>query len=263
MNKNLVLIDALNLIRRIFAVDMQHSHHSDQQMIASCKARVKHATQKIIQLTKPTHMIAVFDGDKSWRYHYFEQYKHSRKPMPSLLFDNLTTICEAFSELGVTAYRPEQDEADDIIATLACKAQTGGIPSTIISTDKGFYPFMSDYIGIFDYFKKAWVTDEEVESRFGVAKASLVELWALAGDKTNDIPGVAGVGNKSAVALIKEYGNVDTAMAHEQFKPALRNKIAEGMDNYIISKNLVSLRTDIHLGFNLNQIRLTALDAMV
>ncbi|KAF7764607.1 protein Xni [Pseudoalteromonas citrea] len=260
MNKNLVLIDALNLVRRIFAVDLQHSHHGDQQTVLSCKARVKHAAQKIIQITKPTHIIAVFDGDKSWRYHYFEQYKHSRKPMPSLLADNLSTICEAFSELGVTAYRPEQDEADDVIATLAYKAQTGSIPSTIISTDKGFYPLISNYIGVYDYFKKAWVTDEEIQSRFGVPKTSLIELWALAGDKTNDIPGVVGVGSKSAAGLITEFGNVDSAMTHEQLKPALKNKIANGMDNYIISKNLVTLRTDIHLGFNLNQIRLTALD---
>jgi protein Xni len=262
MNKNLVLIDALNLIRRIFAVDLQHAHHSEQQIISSCKARVKHATQKIIQHTKPSHIIAIFDGNKSWRYHYYKQYKHSRKPMPNLLFDNLKVISEAFSELGITVYHPEQDEADDIIATLADKAQNSNLPSTIISTDKGFYPLISYYIGIFDYFKKSWITEDEIQTRFGVSKASLIELWALAGDKTNDIPGVAGVGHKSAIQLIKEHGNVDSAMSNMQIKPALKSKITNGMDNYIISKNLVTLRTDIHLGFNLNQIRLIALETI-
>ncbi|MBQ4846832.1 flap endonuclease Xni [Pseudoalteromonas sp. MMG005] len=256
MKKNLVLIDALNLIRRIFAVDVQQSHHSDQHIISSCKSRVKHATQKIIKATNATHMIAIFDGDKSWRYHYFEQYKHSRKPMPSLLADNLNIMAEAFSELGVTAYRPLQDEADDIIATLAAKAQAGRIHSTIISTDKGFYPLTSEYISVFDYFKKNWLTEQEITERFDVPKHLLIDLWALAGDKTNDIPGVPGVGNKSASQLLNKFGDIESALASDDCKQSLKNKLNRGMDDFIISKNLVTLRTDIHLGFNLSQIRL-------
>lgn len=255
MNKNLVLIDALNLIRRIFAVDVQQSHHSEEQTIASCKSRVKHAAQKIIKATHATHIIAVFDGDKSWRYHYYAQYKHSRKPMPPLLADNLHIISDAFAELGITVYRPKQDEADDIIATLACKAQTADISSTIISTDKGFYPLLSDRISVFDYFKKSWLTDQDIESRFNLPKEQLIEYWALAGDKTNDIPGVTGVGAKSAIQILTEFGSVNVAFEHDDCKKALKSKLAAGMDDYIISKNLVTLRTDIHLGFNLNQIR--------
>ncbi|WP_105169571.1 flap endonuclease Xni [Pseudoalteromonas sp. T1lg23B] len=260
MNQKLVLIDALNLIRRIYAVDEQHSHRSEKQTVLSCKSRVSHATRKLLKLTQATHAIAVFDGQKSWRYHYYDKYKHSRKPMPQLLSDNLDMIAEAFGDHGVTVYKPTQDEADDIIATLASKAKKAKVQSVIVSTDKGFMPLLDTKIEIYDYFKRHWLCDRDIEERFNVSKHQLVDFWALSGDKTNDIPGVQGIGQKSAAQLVNQYPQISAALEDPECKKALKNKLLAGMEDYVISKHLVTLRTDIHLGFNMKQLRLTCHD---
>ncbi|MBD1584061.1 flap endonuclease Xni [Pseudoalteromonas sp. S16_S37] len=257
MKHKLVLIDALNLIRRIYAVDEQHTHRSESQTILSCKSRVSHATKKLLEITQASHAVAVFDGEKSWRYHFYEKYKHSRKPMPSLLSKNLEAISEAFVEQGVTVYIPEQDEADDVIATLASKASSAGIASVVVSTDKGFYPLLSDKIEIYDYFKRQWLTDKCILERFAVNKKQLTDFWALAGDKTNDIPGVVGIGQKSAIKLVNDYHDIAKAIDDPNCKASIKTKLIKGMDDYIISKQLVTLRNDIYLGFNLKQLRRT------
>ncbi|CAM4185738.1 flap endonuclease Xni [Pseudoalteromonas byunsanensis] len=260
MNQKLVLIDALNLIRRIYAVDEQQSHRSEKQTMLSCKSRVSHATRKLLNLTQATHAIAVFDGQKSWRYHYYPKYKHSRKPMPQMLSDNLDIIAEAFCDHGVTVYKPEQDEADDVIATLASKARDAGVNSIIVSTDKGFMPLLCGKIEIYDYFKRHLLCEQDIVERFSVNKHQLIDLWALSGDKTNDIPGVAGIGQKSAIQLINQYPEVSDALEDPDCKKALKSKLMAGMEDYVISKHLATLRTDIHLGFNMKQLRLKCHD---
>ena len=117
MKPHLLLIDALNLIRRIYAVDANQTHHSEEQMLKASCARVAHACKKLLQSTNATHAIAVFDGDKSWRYHFYNQYKHSRAPMPDTLKNALHYFKEAIDQTGIVVFDPLNDEADDIIAT--------------------------------------------------------------------------------------------------------------------------------------------------
>ena len=256
MTTQLLLIDALNLIRRIYAVDSNQSHHSEEHMIKASCARVAHACKKLRQQTNATHAIAVFDGERSWRYHYFEAYKSTRSPMPDTLKQNLSRFKQAIEDTGIVVFSPDNDEADDIIATLAYKAATNNVPSTIVSTDKGFLPFLSEQITIFDYFKKQYIELEDIKQRFGVPKHRLADFWALAGDKTNDIPGVKGIGNKSAQQLINDYESIEAAINDDELNPTLKRKLSSEMEMFVISKNLVMLRTDINLGFSLKQLRL-------
>ncbi|KNC66258.1 flap endonuclease Xni [Pseudoalteromonas ardens] len=251
----LLLIDALNLIRRIYAVDVDQQGVSEKQIMQSCKARVHNACKKLLKRIEPTHAIAVFDGERSWRYHYYANYKHSRKPMPEPLKQNLALIAEGFKECGVTAFFPEQDEADDIIATLASKASHNKVHAVIVSTDKGFLPLSSGNIEIYNYFSKSYYDHNEILEKFSVPYNALTELWALMGDKTNDIPGVKGIGKKTAIELISEFGQVEHALTAPTLAPATRRKLEQDLDNFILSKTLVSLQTDINLGFNLSQLR--------
>lgn len=252
----LLLIDALNLIRRIYAVDSNQNKYSEQQMITTCCQRVAQACKKLLRVTNATHAIAVFDGNKSWRYHFYPQYKNSRAPMPTLLKENLTQFISAIEQIGVVVFAPDNDEADDIIATLAHKAALHGVSSTIVSTDKGFLPALSENIHIYDYFKKEYIERNAILERFAVEQDRLIDFWALAGDKTNDIPGIKGIGLKTAQEVIRKHQNIADAISDETISQALRNKLDAGMQDYIISKQLVSLRTDIHLGFSLKQLRL-------
>lgn len=254
MNKTLVLIDALNLVRRIFAIE---PNQEDITAVKNTAQRVSSAVNKLLNLSTATHAIAVFDGAGSWRYHYYDKYKATRKPMPSMLSSNMNTIETAFEQSGISVYRPDNDEADDIIATLATKAAAANVNVVIVSTDKGFLPHLNHNVRIYDYFKKSWIDTKQIETKFKVEKNQLTELWAMAGDKTNDIPGIAGIGLKTAQRLLNECGDFEKILAYESLRPTEKEKIQSGLDDFITSKNLVTLRTDIHLGFNLHDLRVT------
>lgn len=257
MTTTLLLIDALNLIRRIYAVDSNQNHPSDQAMLAQCSERVAQACRKLINVSQASHGVAVFDGDKSWRHHFYSEYKSSRAPMPDLLKDNLTVFKSAIEEMGITVFAPAHDEADDVIATLAHKAAKNQVKSIIVSTDKGFLPSLNEYISVYDYFKKSYLDSRDINSKFAVEQHRLIDFWALAGDKTNDIPGVKGIGNKTAQQIINHYVDITHALNDENLTQSVKDKLSIGMDNYIVSKHLVTLRTDIKLGFSLKQLRLS------
>ncbi|MBQ4835112.1 MULTISPECIES: flap endonuclease Xni [Pseudoalteromonas] len=252
----LLLIDALNLIRRIYAVDCEQSGLTDEQIIQSCYQRVKNATRKLLKTSQASHAIAVFDGDKSWRYHLYAQYKATRKPMPQQLKDNLEIVARGFTEQNVKAYFPVQDEADDILATLAYKASNHGVASTIVSTDKGFLPLIGEHINVYDYFKQQVISSDDVKSKFSLDKNQLHDFWGLMGDKTNDIPGVKGVGKKTAVDVLSQFSSVENALNSPSLHGTIRKKIETDIDNFILSKALVALRTDIEVGFTLKELRL-------
>ncbi|MBQ4810646.1 flap endonuclease Xni [Pseudoalteromonas luteoviolacea] len=254
---HLLLIDALNLIRRIYAVDCEQPGLTDEQIIKSCLHRVKNATRKLLKTTQATHAIAVFDGERSWRYHLYADYKANRKPMPEALKINLEIVSQGFNENGVKAYFPQQDEADDIIATLAFKSAQHNVHATIVSTDKGFLPMLDNNIQVYDYFKQQYINDDEVESKFTITKDKLHDFWGLMGDKTNDIPGVKGIGKKTALEILSQYGTVENAVQSPTLKDSVRKKLEADMDNFVLSKVLVALRTDIEMGFKLSQLRLT------
>ncbi len=253
MTKSLLLIDALNLIRRIFAVERNHA--TDDIAVRNTSQRVVNACLKLIKTTSATHVAVVFDGQKSWRYQYYEGYKQSRSPMPEALSLNLKNIANELSNKGICIYFPDNDEADDVIATLATKAAQHGINSTIVSTDKGFLPLMSGKISVYDYFSKCYLDAKYVENKFGVLTDNLTEYWALCGDKTNDIPGVSGIGKKSAQTILNQHRSLKDALTSDALNKNIISKLQHGLNDYILSKNLVSLRTDILLGFTLKDLR--------
>lgn len=176
--------------------------------------------------------------------------------MPALLKENLAQFKEAIEQIGIVVFAPENDEADDVIATLAHKAASHGVLNTIVSTDKGFLPALNEKIHIYDYFKKEYIEKNTIMERFSVEQDRLIDFWALAGDKTNDIPGIKGIGLKTAQEIISKHQHIANAVSDDTISQAVRNKLDAGMQDYIISKQLVSLRTDINLGFSLKQLRL-------
>jgi len=255
MSTNVLLIDALNLIRRIYAVDSNQKHLTDEQIIKSAHQRVMNATNKLLKLSQATHAIAVFDGDKSWRYTYYENYKQNRNEMPTALKNSLHTFKQGFNDAGIISFSPKQDEADDIIATLATKISQQDIPCTIISTDKGFLPLLDQHISIYDYFSQKFITPNDIQNKFNLPIDKLVEFWALAGDNTNDIPGVKGIGKKTALTILTENSTVESALENDNLPDKVKEKLTNSISEFITAKVLVTLRTDINLGFSLKQLR--------
>jgi protein Xni len=266
---HLVLIDALNLIRRIYAVQERPFIQSKdqiegelavktlQQVLFNTQQACTKALEKILKHTNASHALAVFDShNPCWRYKLYADYKKGRKKMSDHLYNELTNIQDAFLTLGVDSLLPEEDEADDIIATLANKMALHGQDVTIVSTDKGFLSLLSTKINVYDYFNRRYLDEDHVKMKFSIKPTQLVDLWTLTGDTTNKIPGVAGIGQVTAASLLNEHGSLTAILTNQDIKKSIRDKLNESDEQIALSRELLTLRQNIPLGFNLKDIRL-------
>jgi DNA polymerase-1 len=163
---------------------------------------------------RPSHAIIVFEGSEpGWRHLLFRDYKHGHAPMPEALREVLPAYREAFAAAGVTSFELPRVEADDVVGTLAVKVAEAGGRAVILSTDKIFLQLLSDRIVVRDHFKQQDLDRAYVVERFGVPPEQLIDLLALAGDSTNGIPGVPGIGVKTAAKLIAEHGSLEAILA--------------------------------------------------
>ena len=270
MSAHLILIDALNLIRRIYAVQerpfTQVKHQADNELSPSTQKQVLFNTQntsvnaliKIINQLHPTHALAVFDSENPcWRYQIFKDYKKGRKKMPEYLANKLIDIQDAFMELGVDSLTSDEDEADDLIATLAVKVALRGQKVTIISTDKGFLPLIGANIHLYDYFNRRYLDEAHVQSKFNVKPSQLIDFWTLTGDNTNKIEGVSGIGQVNAAKLLNQYGSLKAILEADDLKVPIKEKLMQSIDKMELARRLLTLKQGIPLGFNLKDIRLT------
>lgn len=273
MPAHLVLIDALNLIRRIYAVQEHpfvHSKHqlegelaekTQQQVLFNTQNACSKALDNILKHLQASHALAVFDSEQPcWRYKIYADYKKGRKKMSAHLAAELPNIQDAFLQLGVDSLIPAEDEADDLIATLATKMALHGQHVTIISTDKGFLSLLSPHIHVYDYFNRRYLDEKYVKDKFDVKPAQLIDLWTLTGDTTNKIPGVAGIGQITAANLLNEYGSLSAVLKSDHIKPAIQEKLNGSEEQLKLSRKLLNLKQNIPLGFNLKDIRLEQSD---
>lgn len=264
MPAHIVLIDAMNLIRRVYAVQERPFHYMDtlsdttkQQIVHNTIVHTVQAVRKILHTQQPTHILAVFDSQNPcWRYELYPDYKKGRKKMPEHLEASLTAIQDALLELQVDSLISDDDEADDLIATLAIKVALRAQDVTIISTDKGFLPLLCDHIRVFDYFNQRVLDESYVQNKFQVKSTQLIDLWTLSGDSTNKIPGVPGIGQITAAQLLKQYHSLKGILDAQDLKQSLAKKLEEHKPQMQLYQELLTLKKDIPLGFNLKDIRL-------
>ncbi len=264
MSAHLVLIDALNLIRRIYAVqerpflfNNELAENTIKQVVFNTLQASSLAMGKILETLQPTHALAVFDSQAPcWRYQIYPDYKKGRKKMPEHLQQSLGSIQDEFMNLGIDSLVSEQDEADDLIATLAIKVALRGQKTTIISTDKCFLALLNQNIEVYDYFNRRYLDEAHVEQKFGVKSGQLLDLWTLTGDNTNKIPGVAGIGQVTASSLLNNYGSLEAVLSATDLKKSVSEKLQQSSEQIALSRQLLSLKQDIPLGFNLKDIRL-------
>ncbi|MGB5444225.1 MAG: flap endonuclease Xni [Psychromonas sp.] len=256
MISTLLIIDAMNLIRRIYAV--QHKQHGDTlSALIATQSTASNAVKKLLRIHHPTHVICVFDSHTpSWRHQLFPDYKQGRKPVPELLKQGLLQIQELFFEIGVDSLVSEEDEADDLIACLADKMSKQQQNCIIVSTDKGFYQLLDEHISIYDYFQNSFISRQQVKNKMGLSSEQLCDYWAITGISSSAIKGVEGIGNKGALTLIQQYGSLDNIFKQaDDPENKLLTKIKAQQADALLAKQLVTLKTDIELGFNLKDLR--------
>ena len=255
MSIHLVVIDALNLIRRVHAA--QPGEPDIQNTARVCCQTLR----KIIISSSPTHIVAVFDHhgeDRGWRAELLPGYKEGRKPMPPELLEGLDTVQDAFMAMGVDSLLSDGDEADDLVATLALKVADRGQQVTIISTDKGYCQLLRPTLRIRDYFQQRWLDSPFIEKEFGVRPEQLPDYWGLAGISSSKIPGIAGIGPKAAAELLSLYPDLETVLAADDLPAKWQKKIDGNHDTALASKKVSQLQTNLQLGFNLQDIRYQA-----
>lgn len=245
METRLLLVDGFNLIRRIY--EARQASSDLDEVIKACGQSL----QRALREHSPTHACVVLDShDRTWRHLLYSEYKANRKPTPQPLLANLDRFEQEFAEAGVGSLRIASYEADDVIATMAKGTGATGGEAIILSTDRLFLQLLDRHIRIFNHFDHSEITAADVVGRYGLRVDQLVDFWALAGDTSNNIKGAPGIGPKTATKLLDQYDNLDNALKKE-------SRLMEQAENLKRCHQLVTLKTDVELGVNLRQFRLT------
>ncbi len=212
---------------------------------------------------EPTHFAVIFDhSGRSFRNDLYTEYKANRPPAPEDLVPQFPLVRDATRAFNVPCIEMEGYEADDIIASYARAAERAGGNCVIISSDKDLMQLVNDRVTLFDTMKNKRIAHAEVIEKFGVPPDKVIEVQALAGDSVDNVPGVPGIGIKTAALLIEEYGDLETllARASEIKQQKRRENLLEHADAARISKTLVTLKDDIALPEPLDDLRVRPLD---
>lgn len=250
----LLILDALNLIRRLYAV--QESRQQDEAAtLAATEAALGHAAGRLLERFAPSHVVAVFDGaPQGFRHRLYPGYKAGRAPMPAPLAAHLDRLQQVLWQLGIDALLSDTDEADDLVATLASTLARRGLATTIVSTDRGFCQLLGPHTRLWDHFSQRWLDEAHVQQHYGLQPVQLVDYWALTGVSGSQIKGVPGIGPKRAKALLQQFGNLDSLLADEPVSKEQKT-VQQHKHDALLARQLVRLVDDIELGFNLKELR--------
>jgi DNA polymerase-1 len=205
----------------------------------------------------PTHIAVVFDAGKdSFRNEIYKDYKAHRPPAPEELIPQFPLIRDAVKAFNIASIEQDGFEADDIIATYAKEAAAKGADVTIVSSDKDLMQLVGPRIGMLDTMKNKAIGRDEVIEKFGVPPELVVDVQSLAGDSSDNVPGVPGIGVKTAAELIKEYGDLDQLLARagEIKQPKRREKLIEFAEQARMSRQLVTLKTDVPVTVEIDRL---------
>ena len=214
-------------------------------------------------LQKPTHFAVIFDSArKTFRNEIYSDYKANRAEAPDDLAPQFEYIRKSVLAFNLPSVELINYEADDLIATYSEKILRAGAKVTIVSSDKDLMQLYKKNVRIYDPMKNKFISDDDVLKKFGVDSSKVIDVQALAGDSSDNVPGVPGIGVKTAAELINKYGNLEKLLksAHEIKQNKRRETIIENKDKAIISKKLVTLKNDVPIEIELNEFQLKEID---
>lgn len=212
---------------------------------------------KLLEDMQPDHIAVIFDSArKTFRNDIAPSYKANRTDPPDELVPQFELVREATRAFNLDCIELNGFEADDLIATYTKEALQAGADVTIVSSDKDLMQLVSDRVCMWDSIKNRKIGPEQVVEKFGVPPEKVVDVQSLAGDSTDNVPGVPGIGIKTAAQLIQEYGDLDTLLtrAIEIKQNKRRESLIEHADKARLSRELVRLRDDVPLTIPLTQL---------
>jgi len=214
-------------------------------------------------LQKPTHFAVIFDAArKTFRNEIYSSYKANRSDPPEDLVPQFEHIRKSVIAFNLPSVDLSNYEADDLIATYTQQILERGAKVTIVSSDKDLMQLYNKDVRIFDPMKNKFITSEDIINKFGVNSKKVIDVQALAGDASDNIPGVPGIGVKIAAELINKYGTLEKLLdkAHEIKQNKRRETLIENKDKAIISKKLVTLKKDAPIKESIEDFKLQEID---
>ncbi|MCX7705936.1 MAG: DNA polymerase I [bacterium] len=249
------LIDANNIIYRSFFAIKSFTTSTGQPTNAIFG--FVSTLLKILREYKPEYIAVVFDTPvPTFRHKILEEYKITRKPIPPELSAQIPVIKEIIKHLGISSIEKESFEADDILACLALKFKQQGKKVIIFTGDKDIFQVLSENITIVNPANWEQIDTKSFTEKFGFSPANVIDFLALAGDASDSIPGVKGIGEKTAMMLVKEFGTIENLYDNiEKVKGKKRELLLAGKDSAFLSKKLVWLCCDVPLEISLEDIK--------
>jgi DNA polymerase-1 len=218
----------------------------------------------LIDLRKPDYLAMVIDaGDETvFRKEIYPEYKANRPHRPDDFTPQEQRILRMVRDAGLPIFVKPGFEADDLIATMARQLSAGDFDVYMVSKDKDLRQVVSDRTWMYDVQGDDVVDATRIEQRFGYTPAEAVDVQTLMGDTTDNVPGIPGVGEKTAAKLIRRYGGVEAILDHlDELTPKLRESFLAHRDKLAISRQLVTLKTDVEFDFDPESCRFEGLDA--
>lgn len=256
--KRLILLDAYALIYRAYYAFLRMPRINSKGHNTSAVFGFVNTMEDVINRYQPTHIGVVFDpgGGHTFRHEVYSEYKATREATPEDIRFALPYIKKIIEARNIPAVTVDGYEADDVIGTLAGKAAEYDFEVLMMTPDKDYGQLVTDRIRILKpglgSAQAEILGEKEVAAKWGLKSAAqVVDLLALMGDVSDNVPGCPGVGEKTAVKLLNEYGTVENMLEHVgEIKGALRKKIEEGREKIEFSKFLVTIRRDVPVTFN-------------
>jgi DNA polymerase-1 len=216
---------------------------------------------KIVREQKPDCLAVAFDEKgPTIRHEEFKAYKAQRPPMPDGMKAQIPFIHRMVEAFAIPAVRQAGYEADDLIGTLAKQAEQAGYEVVIVTGDKDMFQLLTPHVRIFDPVKNKWSGEAECRERFGVEPARVVEVMGLMGDSTDNIPGVKGIGEKTAIKLIAQFGTIEELLSRvdEVAPPRTKAMLIEQAGQARLSRRLATIQTESPVRFDPDRYRLSA-----
>jgi len=259
--KKLFLFDAYALIYRAYYAFIKNPRINSKGLNTSAVMGFVNTLNEIITKEQPTHIGVAFDHGKTFRNEAFPEYKAQREETPEDIKRSVPIIKQLLEAWHIPCLQVDGFEADDVIGTLSMKSGKIGVETYMLTPDKDYGQLVRDNIFQFrprhggGYEKMG---PKEVCAKYGIENTDqIIDLLALMGDSSDNFPGCPGVGEKTAVKLIEEFGNIDNLLEHsEQIKGKLREKVEAHVDDIRMSKFLATIRTDVPIELDMDALLL-------
>jgi len=221
-------------------------------------------TVKLLKTYRPDYLAVALDaGRETFRNRIYQEYKSNRPEAPPDLIPQFPYIRKVLEAMKVAVVEREGYEADDLIATLAKRLSERGAQVVIVSGDKDLMQLVGDGVRLLDTGKNKWIGLQEVREKFGVEPDKVIEVMGLMGDSTDNIPGVRGVGEKTAIALIQRYHSIENLFSHLddldqsglKGVERIRKALLAGKEAAFLSRTLATVKSDVPIGLELDDLR--------